>query len=289
MIRTLRYILTHPVSRVHRGRALSRYLRWQIGSRLLGWPVAVPFIGNTHLIVEPSMTGATGNIYCGLHEFHDMAFVLHFLRPEDLFVDVGANVGSYTVLSSGVVGSRCISFEPVPKTFGHLERNVFYNRIDGLVHRHQCAVGSEAGEIRFSVDCDTMNHVVSGDYPGRSQTVPLKTLNELLAQEQPALWKVDVEGFEEEVLTGADQAIDNDSLKAVLLESDSPVIEERMGRAGFAKATYSPFDRLLAVGPKNASQAPSTHNHLWIRKDSIDYVENRCRQATVYEVHGCRF
>ena len=44
------------------------------------------------------MTGATGNVYCGLHEFEDMALVLHALRPRDLFVDVGANVGSYTVL-----------------------------------------------------------------------------------------------------------------------------------------------------------------------------------------------
>jgi hypothetical protein len=36
----------------------------------------------------------TGNIYCGLHEFADMGFVLHFLRPGDLFVDVGANIAA---------------------------------------------------------------------------------------------------------------------------------------------------------------------------------------------------
>jgi hypothetical protein len=42
----------------------------------------------------------SGNIYAGLHEFGDMAFVLHFLRAGDLFADVGANIGSYTVLAS---------------------------------------------------------------------------------------------------------------------------------------------------------------------------------------------
>jgi hypothetical protein len=40
------------------------------------------------------MTGATQNLYCELHEYNDMAFLLHFLREEDSFADVGANIGS---------------------------------------------------------------------------------------------------------------------------------------------------------------------------------------------------
>ena len=63
------------------------------------------------------MTGATGNIYTGLHEFEDMMFLLHLLRPGDIFVDAGANIGSYTVLASAVVGAKSISFEPVPPLF----------------------------------------------------------------------------------------------------------------------------------------------------------------------------
>lgn len=47
------------------------------------------------------MTGATGNWYCGLQEYEDMSFVLHALRPGDLFVDVGANIGSYSILAAG--------------------------------------------------------------------------------------------------------------------------------------------------------------------------------------------
>ena len=70
------------------------------------------------------MTGATGNIYAGLHEFADMAFTLHFLRPDDLFMDVGANVGSYTLLASGVCKARTISFEPYPETMAALRRNI---------------------------------------------------------------------------------------------------------------------------------------------------------------------
>ena len=73
------------------------------------------------------MTGATGNIYAGLHEFNDMAFCLHLLRSGDLFVDVGANIGSYTVLASKVAGANSITLEPVPQTFERLKRNVNIN------------------------------------------------------------------------------------------------------------------------------------------------------------------
>jgi hypothetical protein len=52
-------------------------------------------------------------IYCGLHEFTDMAFSLHFLSPEDLFVDVGADIGSYTVLASACAGRDRYPSNPI--------------------------------------------------------------------------------------------------------------------------------------------------------------------------------
>ena len=51
------------------------------------------------------MTGATGNIYCGLHEFIELTFLLHLLRPNDLSLNIGANVGSYIILAARVLRS----------------------------------------------------------------------------------------------------------------------------------------------------------------------------------------
>lgn len=75
--------------------------------------VQFDWIEGARLMVRNGMTGATGNIYCGLHEFTDMSFVLHLLRPDDLFVDVGANIGSYTVLGKvcKTPGQTCLSAE----------------------------------------------------------------------------------------------------------------------------------------------------------------------------------
>src|SRR4051812_14088428 len=99
------FVWQHPLNAGSRWAALGRVARWQMASRLLTAPVALPFVEGTFLLASRGMTGATGNWYCGLHEVHDMAFVLHLLRDGDHFLDVGANVGSYTILAGGAVGA----------------------------------------------------------------------------------------------------------------------------------------------------------------------------------------
>ena len=75
-----------------------------------------PWIGGQRLSIRRGMRGATGNIYVGLHEFADMMLTLNFLREGDLFLDIGANVGSYTVLASGICRAVTWAFEPDPGT-----------------------------------------------------------------------------------------------------------------------------------------------------------------------------
>ena len=56
-----------------------------------------------------------------------MSFLLHYLNEEDTFVDIGANVGSYTILSGIIKKSTVHSFEPIPSTFKKLKRNISIN------------------------------------------------------------------------------------------------------------------------------------------------------------------
>lgn len=96
----LTFVWNHPLNRGARLAAIGRVLRWQIASRLMPGPIALPFVNGTYLFATRGMTGATGNWYCGLHEYEDMSFVMHSLRSGDLFVDVGANIGSYSILAA---------------------------------------------------------------------------------------------------------------------------------------------------------------------------------------------
>src|SRR5262245_49492831 len=114
---TLKSFVEHPLNRGSKLRSLTRYCLAQTGVRLIPGDIGVPFPNETKLLISPRMKGATHFISPGLCEFDEMCFVAHFLRSDDLFVDVGANVGAYTVLASAVAASRTIAFEPNPGTF----------------------------------------------------------------------------------------------------------------------------------------------------------------------------
>jgi len=288
MLQMLLGILRHPLNRGRPLAALTRFARWQIGSRLLGGAVAVPFAGNTRLLVARGMTGATGNLYCGLHEFEDMAFVLHALRPGDLFVDIGANVGSYTVLAAGAVGCRCVSIEPVPATFRRLKDNLALNSVLDRVDAHNVALGSGAGTVRFTADLDTVNHALAtGEVADSQITVPVDTLDAVLAGRGPAVIKIDVEGFETAVIEGAPATLDSPSLRAVLLElngsgdrygySDAS-IHERMLSLGFTAMHYDPSHRLLT----GIGQPASAGNTLYVR--NAPELQLRLTQAPRFAV-----
>lgn len=103
---TIKYITSHPLTRKKKWNALSRFAKWQISSRLAPGAIVFEWVNGAKFLVKAGETGLTGNIYTGLHEFTDMAFVLHYLREDDFFVDVGANAGSYSILAGAAVGCR---------------------------------------------------------------------------------------------------------------------------------------------------------------------------------------
>lgn len=274
VIATLDFIARHPLSSKRFLRAVMRYARWQIVSRVVN-EVEFSWIEKSKLIVRRGMTGATGNIYCGLHEFVEMAFLLHLLQPNDLFVDVGANIGSYTVLASSTCGARTISVEPDPGSAHWLRRNVEVNGIDGLVTVIEAALSRQPGYARFTVGLDTTNRLANDDDTD-AQVVRVTTLDECLHQMNPALIKLDVEGSEAQVLAGGRDCLRNPSLLAVQIETVDESVQEFLEGLGFRRAAYNPFTRRLSEG---APEIPSP-NTLFVRnfvgcRERIDVARSR--------------
>jgi FkbM family methyltransferase len=269
------FISAHPLTRNHRLAALARVCVWQARSRLRD-EIAVPWVSGTKLVVSRSMTGATGNIYVGLHEFSDMGFTLHFLRPSDVFVDVGANVGSYTVLASGVCGAKSIAVEPDQTTMKHLRLNLEINRLRDMVVTELVAIGAHEGFVNFSVGLDCINHVVIGGMDNVQQ-VHMKTLDKITASVELTMIKIDVEGYEAEVLMGAKETLQKPSLKVVLTENHSPAVTAPLVAAGFERYRYDPFGRTL-----RPAQMEEDGNALFVR--DLDLVEDRISTASTFRV-----
>jgi FkbM family methyltransferase len=254
--------------------------------------VAVPFVQGTRLLTKPGMTGATGNVYCGLHEFADMGLILHALRPKDVFVDVGANVGSYTILAAGVCEASVIAVEPIPATYAHLLDNIRLNNLESLVTAKNIGLGASPDTLRFSVAFDTMNHVLSDEeqHSAAGTTVAVDTMDAVLGGRVPTVIKIDVEGFETPVLQGAEKTLQSDGLLAVLMELNGSGdrygfnerdLHSKIVGLGFSPCAYDPFTRVLtALEAKNAESG----NTLYVR--NVPALAERVRSAPRRAVHG---
>lgn len=128
------------------------------------------------------------------------------LRPGDVYIDVGANIGHLAFEASLIVGEsgRVFAFEGHPRTANFLHQNIQLNQLTNI-RVMQAVVGEDFGWVGFSDNrSDDQNMVTdSGNI-----TVPLITLDAMLVKESPTLLKIDVEGFEKFVLLGADALID---------------------------------------------------------------------------------
>lgn len=278
MIRTLELINNHPLTRRRRLPAVARFVSWQLRSRLRK-DVAVDWIGGLRVIARNGMTGITGNIYCGLHEFHDMGLLLHLLRPGDLFIDAGANVGSYTLLASGVCGANTLAFEPDPDTAFFLRRNVDANGLGERVAIHQLALGDVAGEVDFTVGRDTTNQVASPG-AGATRRVPVRPLDDFADAHRAVLMKIDVEGFEDHVFAGAEHVLAQPGLLAVQSEGQTPETLATLKRHGFHRAYYDPASRAFSQTPIAAIAA----NGLFVR--DLEAIMARVRSAPKRSILG---
>lgn len=260
------------------------FLKWQIGIRLVPGPVIYHWVNDSKLIIGRGESGLTGNLYCGLHELSDMAYVLHTISKKDLFVDIGANVGSYTILACAARGAKGYCFEPIPTTFQRLLNNLRLNDLIGCVKVDNIGISDQENELVFTSCNNTMNHVVA-DNEIATDVVKVKVLplDKVLEGESPSMLKIDVEGFEAQVIRGAHDTLSNPSLHSVVMELNGSgfrygfnedTILSQMKNFGFSTYTYEPFSRELASLDGKNNQSGNT---LFIR--NLDAVKEKIAKA----------
>jgi FkbM family methyltransferase len=157
--------------------------------------------------------------YLGLYEHASMNFMLRYLRPGDVFADVGANLGVYSILAAGISGATVHAFEPVTSAREALVDNVRLNGIRDRVTVHPVGVGATAGMALITTDRHGANTIVRGGRESNFEEIEVVRLDSVMASTPPVLIKIDVEGFEEEVLRGAETILADPRVNALLVEA----------------------------------------------------------------------
>ena len=274
-------ILKHPLSDGARTKTLLRYIAWNLTRRLVNQKVVLSLPHDLQIIVPNQSNFATGLYLHGLYDFSNMGFFCHFLRADDLLLDVGANIGVYGLLAAKSTGCRVIACEPAPDTFRTLADNVRLNRLDDRIELHNAAVGDAEGTLTLSVGQHGLNHVVQGD----GTTVPQRRLDDIAGDRKARALKLDVEGYEMHVLRGAPRILGDPAVKVVMVEINGLI--ERYGETvdgirahlrghGFAPVAYDPATRKLTPG--------SDHDEMFVR--DLDFASERVRSAPPLVLFG---
>ena len=156
----------------------------------------------------------------------ELRLLSRLLRPGDVFVDCGANIGLFTVWGAELVGSRgtVIACEPVPDTFRRLEENCALNDIVDRVRLVNRAVAAEDGlEVRLAGDAhNVMSIAASSEIVGQlATTITIDRVVE--GSLEVAGLKVDVEGYELATLRGGEETIAR-SKPWILIEFNSDLV-----------------------------------------------------------------
>lgn len=243
-------IWTHPENRGRRVRALARYAGWQVWERTVRRPWDVPLPGGLKVRCHPHSTVASAVLYYGLPDPAEMRFVMAYLDEGDEFVDVGANVGVYSLLACTVPGVRALALEPSEPAATRAAENLELNGLQDRVALVRAAAGDHEGVARLTAGRDAMNALVeAGGETGETEEVPLRTLDALAAEHgfgKVALVKVDVEGWEAEVLAGASGLLSHRRPALIVEANDPAALEAVRERHGYHWARFDPASRRLA-------------------------------------------
>jgi FkbM family methyltransferase len=148
------------------------------------------------------------------------------LRPSDVFYDVGGNIGYFSLLAASLGVRNIVAFEPLERLAGRAGENAALNGFGDIVRVVPLGLGDVRGAAQYEPGPDWncgAGRVRPASGAGEGVTIPLTTLDEYLAETggpPPTVMKIDVEGFEANVLRGASKLLAERPPRVIVFEGD---------------------------------------------------------------------
>lgn len=220
----LLFVLNHPCNKDHKLKTLARILWWKINRIFFKLPCIVELIPNIKMICYPNDSlYSTLVVYLRLPEYGEVQLLLNILKTNDNFIDVGANIGVYSLLaSSKIKEGKVFSFEPSPKILPQLNENIVLNQKESSIDVIEKAVSDRIGLIDFDITSNPDYNHISYSFGNESALrVATITLDKFVSDNNLKyikLIKIDVEGAELMVLKGLQKSFEKRKVTSLIVE-----------------------------------------------------------------------
>jgi FkbM family methyltransferase len=210
-----------------------RVLSWEF-FRKLNRRKEFLFDNDLKIYLYPNDGVARLTYYFGYHESSVFQFLDTFLREGMTYCDIGANIGLYTIFAAKRVGrtGKVISFEPQSETFRRMIKNIQLNNLINIITVNK-AVGDVDGFITILQDEDSAKSFVSKSVEKEKNPDTIEVINFDSFIKKQQIYnidylKIDVEGFEYNVLIGMKNFLKNTPPKIIQIE----LYENFLNRSG---------------------------------------------------------
>lgn len=216
-INSIKYIWSHPNNQHKKTQSILKYFGYKLYKILKLKPIDIEILQGVKIRCFPKSYTSDCVIHCGLYDYNEMHFMIRYLREEDSFLDIGANIGIYSIIAASKINSGSIySFEALPENYARLQENIKLNRFQ-QVHAYPIAISDNKGTVALNIGEGDSLPFISNSHTTNTISVATETLDNLLDNQdisQLTLAKIDIEGAELLALKGA----------ANLLEKQRPIV-----------------------------------------------------------------
>jgi FkbM family methyltransferase len=224
-VNSLVAVLSHPTNKSHQLKTIMRVVWWKLNQLFFHLPTLVEISPGVKCICYPDSSFGSLIVYVTLPEFLEMHFVLAVIEPKDTFIDVGANIGVFSLLAASKINQgKVYAFEPLALPLQRLQENSFLNNFHSSIIPFNFVISEHNGMINFEEHPASEESAISlQEHSSSSKIQKYKTitLDNFIKQKSLKaikLLKIDVEGAELSVLKGATKALENQRVQMILVE-----------------------------------------------------------------------
>jgi FkbM family methyltransferase len=289
--KTIKYIWSHPNCQKNRVSSVLKFIAWQLYKRLTKKFIDIELVDKVRIRCYPDSRSGSSVLYCGLYDYHDMNFVLRYLRPDDSFLDIGANIGVYTLLAASIIESGVIyAFEALPKNYARLEENLYINKFQ-QVKAYSLAISDYTGVTSLSLSEGDSMPFITKVSTNKTLQVNTDTLENLLVNTSKStltLAKIDIEGAELLALRGATSLLKEKCPKVWIMEINNTVnnfghskqeVVDLLKDYGYGVYRYNADINQVYLTSID-SQENDGNNFLLIAESELEFVKTRLQNIS---------